>query len=214
MNIYVKAIKGKMKPWLEEIRGSRKLQLVLAGLPVIIWFLWSSWSDVSSGAAHAKKPLISDQQLQEIKKLPDLSMLNVIVELPAEKRICRNLSLFEEPKPLLVQSRTPMPQTDEQSDYERLLSSQQDQEKNVLPADFVYLGYLGTKSSGRLGAFLCDEDATTIKQGELFKNRWILVKLTDTSAEFQNLKFSDLWHKVDIRESQKDVYDRSQSNNY
>jgi hypothetical protein len=41
------------------------------------------------------------------------------------------------------------------------------------------------------------EEPITIKQGALANPRWRLVKLTDISAEFQNLKYADLKHKLD-----------------
>jgi hypothetical protein len=64
-----------------------------------------------------------------------------------------------------------------------------------------YLGYLGTASTGRLGAFMRGEDPVTIKQGDLANPHWRLVKLTDLAAEFQNQKYPDLRHKLDAVDS-------------
>jgi hypothetical protein len=41
------------------------------------------------------------------------------------------------------------------------------------------------------------EETVTIKQGDLANPHWRLVKLTDIAAEFQNLKYTDLKHKLD-----------------
>jgi hypothetical protein len=70
-------------------------------------------------------------------------------------------------------------------------------ENSSRPQDMRYLGYLGSPTAGRLGAFMKGEDPVTIKQGDLANPHWRLVKLTDLAAEFQNLKYSDLKHKLD-----------------
>jgi len=71
------------------------------------------------------------------------------------------------------------------------------QENASRPQDLRYLGYLGSPTAGRLGAFMKGEEPVTIKQGDLANPHWRLVKLTDIAAEFQNLKYADLKHKLD-----------------
>ena len=44
--------------------------------------------------------------------------------------------------------------------------------------------------------------AGKLKQGDLANPHWRLVKLTDLTAEFQNLKFADLKHRIDAVELQ------------
>jgi hypothetical protein len=44
------------------------------------------------------------------------------------------------------------------------------------------------------------DEPVTYKQGDLVGTQWRLVKLTDASAEFQNLKFADLKHRIDAIE--------------
>ncbi|HLO68979.1 MAG TPA: hypothetical protein VK188_18295, partial [Holophaga sp.] len=61
-------------------------------------------------------------------------------------------------------------------------------------------GYLGTKKAGRLGAFMKGEDPVTLAEGALANPTWKLVKVTDVSAEFQNLRFPDLKYRIDAVE--------------
>ncbi len=75
------------------------------------------------------------------------------------------------------------------------------QETATRPQDLRYLGFLGTARAGQLGAFMRGEDPVTIKLGDLANPHWRLVKLTDYSAEFQNLKFADLRQKIDAVDS-------------
>jgi hypothetical protein len=167
------------------------------------------------GVGHVEKKLISDRHLQEIKKLPDLSLLSVKVELPIEKKKCRDLFLFEEQNIMAIKSSisAPVILTKIQLENERLILLR-NQEINSWPSSLVYLGYLGTKSSGKIGAFSRNEEPVTIKQGGLFSSRWRLVMLIDTAAKFQNLKFPDIWQNIEAVESKDDSYDSAQDNNF
>ena len=210
MNAYIDIIKNNLKLWLEEIRTSRKAQLILVCAPLLVWLLWPASANIVSKTSNTEKAIISSQQFQEFKKLPDLSLFNNSNELPKEREVCRDLFLFEESKPLPVDNYPPVPSplTAKELEAERLLLVRE-QEMRSWPDNFMYLGYLGTKSSGILGAFSYGEDTITIRQGELFHNHWRLVRLTGKLAEFQNLKFSDLWQKVNILDSQGEDGDGS-----
>jgi hypothetical protein len=78
----------------------------------------------------------------------------------------------------------------------RALRQARDQETASRPQDLRYLGYMGTATAGRMGAFMRGEEPVTIKPGDLVNPHWRLVKLSDVSAEFQNLKFADIRHKI------------------
>ena len=195
------------KAWLQELKTSRKLQGALVALVLLIWFLWPSTPKsglAPSGARAASVPL-GDRQAQEIKKLPDLAKLNKAGELPKDSGMYRDLFLFEgpppPPPPPLPPPPPPPPPTEAQLAAE-LLRRTRDQENASKPQELRYLGYMGSPASGRLGAFMKGEEPVSIKQGELANPKWRLVKLTENSAEFQNLKFQDLRHRIDAIEPQ------------
>ena len=120
---------------------------------------------------------------------------------PREDRMYRDLFLFEgPPPPPPPAAAAPAPAAAAHPGAARgprPWRQDRAQETATRPQDLRYLGYLGTASSGRLGAFMRGEEPVTIKQGDLVNPQWRLVKLTDSSAEFQNLKFADLRHKID-----------------
>jgi type IV secretory pathway VirB10-like protein len=195
------------RAWLQELKTSRKLQVALASLPLLVWFLWpdAPRTGPARSAAQAATAPLGDHQTSEIKKLPDLAKLNKAGELPGDDHMYRDLFLFEgpppPPPPPLPPPPPPPPPTPEQVAAE-LLKRTRDQESASRPQDLRYLGYMGTKASGRLGAFMRGEDPVSIKQGDLVNPKWRLTKLTDTSAEFQNLKFPDLKHRLETVDPQ------------
>jgi len=193
------------KAWLQELKTSRKLQGALVGLVFLLWLLWpTAAKPVVRGQATGAAPL-GDRQSSELRKLPDLSRLDKAGELPHEDRMYRDLFTFDTPPPpppkALPPPPPPLPPTPEQLAAE-LARRARDQEANSKPADLRYLGYLGTKAAGRLGAFMKGDEPVTIKMGELANPKWRLVKLTEASAEFQNLKYPDLKHRIDAVETQ------------
>ena len=206
------------KVWLQEIKNSRKMQIALLNIPVLIWLLWPTTPSVNSEVNHkdygVNNLVLDDNQSRELKKLPNLSALNAVVNFPKEKKACRDLFLFEMPKPVFTPP--PAPPSKEEIEVGRL-ARLREQEQSSWPRQLYYLGYLGTSSSGRLGAFINNKDPLTVKQGGLVNAHWRLIKLNDVSAEFQNLKFSDLRHVVDTSELQDEDDDdnfRLRSNNF
>ena len=195
------------RAWLQELRTSRKLQGSLAGLALLIWLLWPSSPQAvpaRGGPRQAPAPL-DPHQVQDLTKLPELANLNKAGELPGDAHLYRDLFLFEgpppPPPPPLPPPPPPPPPTPEQQAAESLRRNRE-QENASRPQGLRYLGYLGTASSGRLGAFMKGADPVSIRGGDLANPQWRLIKLTDTSAEFQNLAFPDLRHRIDVIEAQ------------
>jgi len=192
------------KAWLQEIKGNRRLQVGLVSLPVLVWLLWPSAPPERArkgpGATRAANLALDERQSRELQKLPDLSRLDKAGELPKEDRMYRDLFQFEgppppPPKPLPP---PPPPPPPTQAELDALaLRHAREQETASKPSNLRYLGYLGTATAGKLGAFMRGEEPVTLKQGDLVNPHWRLVKLTDISAEFQNLKFADIKHKID-----------------
>ena len=190
------AIKGTdPKAWLQELKSNRRLWAGLAAIPVLVYLLWPSAPQgrpVRGAAARGATPVADDRQIKELQKLPDLTRLNQAGELPSEDRMYRDLFLFEGPPP----PPPPPPPTPEQLAAEALRQDKA-RENASRPQDLRYLGYLGTRKAGELGAFMHGEDPVTIKRGDLANPHWRLVRLGPYSAEFQNVKYPDLRQKLD-----------------
>ena len=196
------------RAWVQELKTSRKLQVSLAALAVMIWMLWPSSPPAAPGKGNAHTALVplGDRQTQELKKLPELANLDKAGELPSDDHMYRDLFLFEgppppPPPPVIIPVPVPVPPTPEQL-AAALLKKNRDLENGSRPQDLRYLGYMGTASSGRLGAFMKGDEPVSIKLGELANPKWRLIKLTEASAEFQNLAFQDIHHRIDATEPQ------------
>jgi hypothetical protein len=196
------------KAWLQELKSSRKLQLALASLVPLIWFLWPS----SPGAGRARSAAgrgasapLGDRQILELRKLPPLAQLDKAGELPNESRMYRDIFLFDSPPPPPPPPPKPLPPPPPPTPEElaaAALSQARAAESATKPANLRYLGYIRTNRAGKLGGFMRADEPVTIKEGDLANPTWRLVKLTDASAEFQNLKYADLKHKIDATEAQ------------
>jgi type IV secretory pathway VirB10-like protein len=178
--------------------------VALGSLPLLVWMLWPASPKAGaakSASTRAASQALDERQVRELAKLPDLSKLDKAGELPHEDRMYWDLFLFEGPPPPPpahppAPPPPPPPPTKEQLEAEQLRQDRA-QETATRPQNLRYLGYLGSVTAGRLGAFMKGEDPVTIKQGDLANPHWRLVKLTDIAAEFQNLKYADLKHKLD-----------------
>jgi len=197
------AIKGtEPKAWLQEIKANRRLQVGLVCIPVLAYLLWPSSTPArpgqGAGRARGGSLVLDERQARELAKLPDLSTLGQAGQLPTEARMYRDLFTFEGPPPPPPPPAPPPPPppTPEQIAAEQLRQGRA-AENATRPQDLRYLGYLGSATAGRLGAFMRGEDPVTIKQGDLANPHWRLVKLSDLAAEFQNLKYSDIRTKLD-----------------
>ena len=192
------------KAMLQDLKGNRRLQVALGLLVVMIWYLWPSAPTPRAVAGRRANTPLGDRQSRELQKLPDLAKLDRAGELPSESRMFRDLFLFDgpppPPPPPVKPPPPPPPPTPEQIAAQKLAADRA-RETASKPTSLRYLGYLGTKGSGRLGAFMKGEEPVTLKPGDLFNPQWRLEKLTDIAAEFQNVKFADIKHKIEAVET-------------
>jgi len=211
------ALKGSsVSAMLQDLKSNRRVQVALAVLVLMIWYLWPTAPPTAARGTEAHRPSapLGDRQSRDLQKLPDLAKLDRAGELPREDRMYRDLFLFDgpppPPPPPAPPPKPPPPPTAEQLAAEALRQSRA-QENGSRPQDLRYLGYLGTPAAGKLGAFMRGEEPVTLKQGDLANPHWRLVKLTDIAAEFQNLKFGDLRHKIDAVDLQGGAGGRTQA---
>lgn len=192
---------------LQDLKTNRKVQGALVLLVLLIWFLWPSSPSgpARPGMGTRKLPAqLGDRQAHELARLPDLSHLNKAGELPSEDRMFRDLFTFQgpppPPPPAPKPPPPPPPPTPAQLAAQRL-AAERSQESSSKPTNLRYLGYLGPSKGSRYGAFMKGEEPVTFKQGDLVSPKWRLVKVEDAFAEFQNLKFADIKHRVEATET-------------
>lgn len=196
-----------LKEFLQELRTSRKTQgMAVVFLAMLAWMIWMLMPDQKkapqrgpSAAAPSVLFDANDPQLILLRKLPDLAKLDRAGELPKEGEMARDLFLFDTPQrsPEVWEREVepPPPPTPAELEAQRL-KQERDAQGNTRPGGLRYLGYMATKKRGQLGAFMKGEEPVTLALGDLSFPGWKLVKLDDTGAEFQNLKFPDLRHKI------------------
>ena len=188
---------------LQDLKSNRRVQVALAALLVMVWYLWPT-PKPPRPAGPGRRPAapLGNRQARELQRLPDLSALAQAGELPLDARMARDLFLFEAPPPPPPPPRPekpPPPPTPEEL-AARQLAAERAREAAGKP-QLRFLGYLGTAGSGRLGAFMKGEEPLVLAQGSLLDPRWRLVKVTDAAAEFQNVRFADLRHRIDAVEA-------------
>ncbi len=197
-----KAIQAR--EWLEELKTNRRTQMGLAvfglALAFMAYMLWPEAPKRRPGKVFAALNTAGDDRtLLALDKLPDLAKLGQAGELPSEDRMYRDLLLFDGPPPPPPPPPKPLPPppppTEEQL---RAIALQQakDAEFASRPQDLRYLGYMERQSVGRIGAFMKGEIPVPIKQGDVLGSQWKLVTVTSTSAEFHNLKYPELRHRI------------------
>jgi len=198
---------------LQDLKANRRVQAALAALFVMVWYLWpTAKAPKPGGPGRRPAAPLGDRQARELQKLPDLSALAQAGELPPDARMARDLFLFEAPPPPPRPDKPPPPPTPEEL-AARQLAADRAREAAGRP-QLRFLGYLGTAESGRLGAFMKGEEPLVLAQGTLLDPRWRLVKVTDTTAEFQNVKFADLRHRIDAIEARGPAAARVPSNEF
>jgi len=198
-----------LNEFIQELRTNRKTQgMAVAFLAVLGWMIWMFWPEQkksthrpSAAAASTLLPTFdsSDPQLAALRKLPDLAKLDRAGELPKEAEMARDLFLFDSPQrsPEVYEIFVPPPPppTPEEIEAKRLADSRRSEEGSR-PGGLRYLGSMVTRKRAQIGAFMKGEEAVTLPLGDLSFPGWKLVKLDETGAEFQNLKFPDLRHKL------------------
>lgn len=194
----------------QELKSNPKTQVALGAFAlVLLYALYSFLSPDTpkgqkSSAARAGVNL-DPRQLQGLRRLPDLAALGKAGELPPTSKAQRDLFMFEAPLPppppvKVVVPPPPPPPTAEELQRQKL-AQEKATEFAGRPQDLRYLGFFKGSPSGTVGAFMKGEEPVTLVQGTLLKERWKLVTVLDTRAEFQNTKYPDLRVVLEVREA-------------
>jgi hypothetical protein len=194
----------------QELRSNPKTQIALAAFALVL--IYAAYSFFSPDASAGRKAVaaktganLDPRQLQSLRRLPDLAALGKAGELPPATKVQRDLFMFEAPLPppppvkVVVPPPLPPP-TPEELERQRL-AQQKAAEFAGRPQDLRYLGFFKGSPSGTVGAFMKGEEPITLVQGALLKDRWKLVTVLDTRAEFQNTKYPDLRVVLEVREA-------------
>jgi hypothetical protein len=194
----------------QELRANPKTQAALAAFAlVLIYALYTFFSpDAPKGqkAAAARTAANLDaRQLQGLRRLPDLAALGKAGELPPSSKNQRDLFMFEAPLPppppvKYVPPPPPPPPTPEELARQKA-AQEKAQEFAGRPQDLRYIGFFTGTPSGTVGAFMKGEEPITLVKGVVLKDRWKLVSVLDTKAEFQNTKYPDLRVVLEVREA-------------
>ena len=193
---------------LQELRANRRTQVALGALILVLGF--ALYTVLSPDAPRARRPLVAGagaaldpRQLVGLRKLPDLAALDRAGELPPGAKVRRDLFLFEAPAPPpkpVKQPPPPPPPTPEELARQRL-EQEKASEYASRPQDLRYLGYFRGNPAGLVGAFMKGEEPVTLVQGTVLRDRWKLVTILDTRAEFQNTKYPDMRMVLEARET-------------
>jgi hypothetical protein len=201
-----KAQPASARDFLQELRSNRKTQaMALVFIAVLCWIFWPEQKKTrprtgpGAATATASSALLGDQQKKALDNLPDLGKAAGASELPKTAEMARDLFLFDAPqrRPIVAPREVPPPPPPTPEEIAAAKEkAARDQESSTRPSGVRFLGFLATKQQGRLGAFMKGEEPLTLPMGDLSFRGWKLVKLDETGAEFQNLRFPDLRHKI------------------
>lgn len=192
----------------EELRSNPKTQFALAAFALVLLyalytFLAPETPKGRRSPANQSASNLDPRQLQGLRRLPDLAALGKAGELPPAVKVQRDLFMFEAPAPPPPKVKPPPPPpppTPEELERQRL-AQEKAAEYAARPQDLRYLGFFQGSPSGTVGAFMKGEEPVTLTQGTLLKDRWKLVAIRDTRAEFQNTKYPDLRLVLEVREA-------------
>lgn len=192
----------------QELRTNRKTQVALVGLVlVLIYAFYTAFGPDAPKSRRAaisgNAPNLDPRQLQGLRRLPDLAALDKAGELPPGAKVQRDLFMFEAPPapPAKVVAPPPPPPPSAEELERQRLAQEKAAEYSGRPQDLRYLGFFKGSPSGTVGAFMKGEEPVTLTQGTLLKDRWKLVSILDTKAEFQNTKYPDLRMVLEAREA-------------
>lgn len=196
-----------VKEFLQELRSNRKTQgMAVVFVLVLAWTVWMVWPEQKQArprpgtrpaAAAAVSATLGDQQAK-LEKLPDLAKAAGASELPKTTEMARDLFLFDAPQRLpdryeiYVEPPPPPTEAEKKAAEEK---AARDFESSTRPAGVRFIGFIVSKQ-GQAGAFMKGDEPVILPLGDLGFKGWKLVKLDDTGAEFQNLRFPDLRHKL------------------
>lgn len=191
----------------QELRGNRKTQAALAAFLLVLGYtfytIFAPAAPRSPRAAAIRAAGLDPRQIQGLRRLPDLAALDKAGELPPDAKVSRDLFLFDAPTPPPAKVKPPPPPpplSPEELEHQRL-AQEKAAEFAGRPQDLRYLGFFKGSPSGLVGAFMKGEEPVTLLQGTLLKERWKLVSILDTRAEFQNTKYPDLRLVLEAREA-------------
>ena len=192
----------------QELKANPKTQLALAAFAlVMLYALYTFFSpETSKGRRDATAGTganLDPRQLQNLRHLPDLAALGKAGELPPLTKVSRDLFMFEAPAPpppKVKPPEPPPPPSAEELERQRL-AREKAAEYAGRPQDLRYIGYFKGDPSGTVGAFMKGEEPVTLTAGTLLKERWKLVSILETRAEFQNTKYPDMRLVLEVRET-------------
>jgi hypothetical protein len=192
----------------QELRSNPKTQVALAAFAlVLLYALYTFFGPDTSRkgrkTAASRASNLDPRQLLGLRRLPDLAALGKAGELPPVAKVQRDLFMFEAPAPPPPKVKPPPPPpppTPEELERQRLAQDKA-AEFAGRPQDLRYLGFFKGSPSGTVGAFMKGEEPVTLISGTLLKERWKLVSILDTRAEFQNTKYPDLRLVLEVREA-------------
>lgn len=194
----------------QELRGNPKTQIALGGFAlVLLYALYTVFGSESPKVPKASTARggtnLDPRQLQGLRRLPDLAALDKAGELPPGSKVQRDLFMFEAPPPPPDKTKVkppppPPPPTPEELEQQRLAQLKA-AEYASRPQDLRYLGYFVGSPAGTVGAFMKGEEPVTLVQGTVLRDRWKLVTVIDTRAEFQNTKYPDLRMVLEAHEA-------------
>lgn len=192
----------------QELRGNRRTQAALVAFALVL--AYALYTILAPDSPKAKRAIsagasagLDARQLQGLRKLPDLAALDRAGELPPSAKVQRDLFLFEAPPPPAAKVKPPPPPpppTPEELERQRL-AQMKASEFATRPQDLRYLGFFKGSPSGVVGAFMKGEEPVTLVQGALLGERWKLVSILETRAEFQNTKYPDLRMVLEARDA-------------
>jgi len=202
------------KAFTQELKTNRKTQVASAVFLLVVgWMGYSLFAPDppkkravqpgGSAGGNAAAVSLDTRQTQALKGLPDLARLGKAGELPGDAKMRRDLFLFDgPPKPFVPPPPPPPPPPPTPEEIAaRELQAAKDIENSQKPNDLRYVGFLASKKTGRIASFIKNSEPVTLRVGELANPRWKLVDITDKAAIFQNVKFPDLRHAMENRES-------------
>lgn len=184
---------------LQELRGNRRTQAALVAFALVLTY--ALYTILAPDAPRPKRAAsagsgssLDPRQLAGLRKLPDLAALDRAGELPPGAKVQRDLFLFEAPPPPpkpVKPPPPPPPPSPEELERQRL-AQEKAAEFAGRPQNLRYLGFFKGNPAGLVGAFMKGEEPVTLVQGTLVGDRWKLVSILETRAEFQNTKYPDL----------------------
>ncbi len=191
--------------WLQELKTNRRTQWALVGMAATAGFMvYSLWPDPPkrprTAAGILSTSVNSDTQLRLLDPLKNLASLDRAGELPNEARMYRDLLTFEgpppPPPPPVPPPPPPPPPSPEEIAHQKLQADRAAEEASK-PSNLKFLGYFHSEKAPRIAAFIKGgQEPYNLQLGAQFSPKWKLIEVTKDHVIFQNLKYTDMKHKV------------------